>query len=79
MNNALSTINILSLKYKKNKVIFEKYVKLKLYITCLGRVSERVIVALRQLSKFSVISWREQVNFHEMMMMSALYRPTRLV
>ena len=57
MNNALSTRNILSLKYKKNKVIYEKYVKLKLYITCLGRVSERVIVALRQLNTSSVISW----------------------
>jgi hypothetical protein len=79
MKIALSTRNILSLKYKKKKVFYEKYVKLKFYITYLGGVSERVNVALGQLSKCSAISWREQFNFHKMMMMSALYRPTRLV
>ena len=43
---------------------------------CYALVCEGVIVSSRQMSKFSAISWQEQVTFNEMM--SALYQTNML-
>jgi hypothetical protein len=45
------------------------------FISCdqLNGMSEWVIIVERQMSNFPAVSWREQINFDEIMMMPALY------
>jgi hypothetical protein len=63
----------MNMSFTRNQKHSSAYGEILAQKKIMNKACKGVIVDLRQLSNFSAISWREQANFNEMIIRSALF------